>query len=246
LKHQDSIDSIDCLYLIVMNRKLKKKEERGFLYNENDNNYSYKEKISLLKSEIPKDRTLGAKLLVNHKDENTVDILVRALEFETKLYPKIEICNTLVLIGELSVKPLIDVLGKIGSNQHKSIPEKVFAKDSYPLPRDIAARTLIRFGKNALEELIAILDNGNINQISEAIDAIGYICFYEKSPEIFEKLKSCFLKYSNTELIQWKIVRSMSAFSESRLFLNEQCKVIINRYLLLEIERSLRILELEK
>ena len=37
---------------------------------------------------------------------------------------------------------MVEYLGQIGNNQHKVLPTNGFNKKSYPLPRDIIARTL--------------------------------------------------------------------------------------------------------
>jgi len=138
---------------------------------------------------------------------------------------------------------LIAILGKVGTNQHKKVPKKEFKKSNYPLPRDIASRTLVRFGKDALSELIKVLENKNEKQLSEAIDAIGFICFYDFQPKIYAELKDCYSKSSKNDLIKWKIIRSMSAFSESKIFLQEQKQILQNKRLLQEIERSLLLIE---
>ena len=145
---------------------MKSKQEqlisRGYLAEGVESEYLYKsfnEKIELLHSKTPTDRTLGARLLANSKNGKAINYLISALTVEKKLYPKIEICNSLVSCGLHSIKPLIKILGKVGSNQHKRVPEKKFNKNSYPLPRDIASRTLVRFGQAALDELEKVLNN---------------------------------------------------------------------------------------
>ena len=146
---------------------MKSKQEqlisRGYLAEGMKSEYldkSFDEKIDLLKSNVPTDRTLGARLLANSMNDKAIDSLINALRVENKLYPRIEICNSLVSCGQHSIKPLIKILGKVGTNQHKRAPEKKFKKDSYPLPRDIASRTLVRFGKAALNELEKTLNAG--------------------------------------------------------------------------------------
>lgn len=219
---------------------------RGYLIKGAESEYfdiSFNERIKYLQSKIPTERTLGAKLLADSKENKTIKYLINALKLEKKLYSKIEICNSLVSCGQLSVEPLIEILGKIGTNQHKRLPEKEFKKDSYPLPRDISSRTLAYIGKNALPELVKVLENGDEEQVSEAIDAVGYICFYDYKPKIFAKLKDCYLKYSQNDLIKWKIIRAMSGFSESKFFLQEQKQKIKNERLLKEKERSLSLIK---
>ncbi|NQY53931.1 MAG: hypothetical protein HRT42_10220 [Campylobacteraceae bacterium] len=79
-------------------------------------NFSIYEIIDLLQSKTPTDRTIGARLLSKRKEK--INLLIKALTIEKKLYSKLEICNSLVNCGEISIKPLIETLGKIGINQH--------------------------------------------------------------------------------------------------------------------------------
>lgn len=220
---------------------------RGFLPPDFDlpGNLTIGQKLLLLKSDIATERTTGARLLFGTV-EPVVDELIEALKTEKKLYPKIEICHTLISLGEKSINPLIAELGKIGSNQHQSIPFKVFEKDNYPLPRDIVARTLAAIGNQALPALLNILKSDNIKQLSEAIDAVGYICFYQSHPQVYTVLKDCFAKNIHNELICWKVIRAMSGFKESIPFLLDQKNNYRNDQIILEIDRSLRLLEKKK
>ena len=229
---------------------MKSKQEqllsRGYLAKGVESEYldkSLDEKIELLQSEIPTDRTLGARLLVNSMNGKVIDCLINALTVERKLYCKIEICNSLVSCGQPSIKPLITILGQVGTNQHKKVPEKEFKKNSYPLPRDIAARTLVRFGQAALNELARVLNSRDKKQLSEAIDAIGFIMFYDDKYEIYAKLKDCYSKNGQNDLIRWKIIRAMSGVPESKPFLWEQKQKIHNDRLQREIKRSLLLIK---
>ena len=199
--------------------------DRGFLEKDSESTYlglSFDEKLKLLRSPIAVERTLGAKLLCSENPEISVLHLIEALKTEKKLYSKIEICNTLVSFGHTSAKPLIEQLGKIGNNQHKTVPQEKFRKKSYPLPRDIAARTLANIGTVVLPDLLKTLSTRSVSQLSEAIDAIGHICFYNYQNGIFEHLFQCFERNQEHELIRWKLVRAMSAFPESEIFLKKQ------------------------
>lgn len=231
-----------------MKSKKEDLSKRGYLDSEMEKkflNLSFDQKLQLLQSNIAKERTLGARLL--HDDHNfAVEELIEALSSETKLYPKIEISRTLVSYKKKSVKSLIIKLGKIGSNQYETIPLKEFKKDNYPLPRDIASRTLANIGKEALPELLKILNFGTQKQLSEAIDAIGYICFYNYQPNIFEKLQKCYFNNVNNSLIRWKIIRAMSSFPESKPFLEEQKRIDPNPRIVKEIERSLRLIDKQR
>lgn len=233
-----------------MKSKYEQLEKRGFLpkkFNIDNYNLTFDEKLNLLESKIPTERTLTARLLKNEINTgNAVENLIKTLAKEKKLYPKIEISTALISYGELSVKPLIQALGSIGSNQHRGVPIKEFKKDSYPLPRDIASRILAHIGKIALPELLSNLEILDIKQQAEAIDAIGFICFYEYSFEAYEILQKCYIKNSNSELIQWKIIRAFSAFSESKNFLEMEKSNHQNERIKLEIERSISLIRKRK
>ncbi len=221
-------------------------QKRGFLSLEVDSkllDISLKEKIELLNSKIATDRTLGARLLRSNNTILVINILIKALKVEEKLYSKIEICNTLASFGELVISPLIKCLEEIGNNQHKKVPLKEFLKDSYPLPRDIVSRTLIRVkGNNVISKLLKELNTKNKRALSEVIDTIGYINFYSEKYNIFEPLKYCFQKNNNEDLIKWKIIRAFSGVDESFIFLNEISAKSNSLRLNKEIERSLRLI----
>ena len=228
---------------------MKSKQEqlisRGFLIKGIEYKYFgllFNERNKLLESKIPTDRTLGARLLADSKEDKTVKHLINALKLEKKLYPKLEICNSLKSCGQLSIIPLIEILGIVGTNQHKKVPDKEFKKESYPLPRDISARTLAYIGKKALPELVEVLKTGNEEQLSEAIDAVGHICFYDYTAEVYKKLQECFSLYNKNDLIRWKIIQAMSGIPESKFFLSEQRQKINNSRLLKEIDRSLLLI----
>lgn len=85
-----------------MNDKQKQLISRGYLSEGVESEYlnkSFDEKIELLQSNVPTDRTLGARLLANLKKGKAIVFLINALIGEKKLYPKIEICNSLVSCG---------------------------------------------------------------------------------------------------------------------------------------------------
>lgn len=229
-----------------MKSKQEQLKSRGYLSEEFEPEFesiSLNEKVKLLESKIAVERTLGARLLKNNPTKKTVEWLLEALKNEKKLYSKIEICNTLSELGEIAISPLINNLGKIGNNQHQSVPEKDFKKDSYPLPRDIVSRTLIRIGTKAIPNLLKELEIANESVLSELIDTIGHINFQSKVEGIYEFLKRCYDKNVTNDLIRWKIIRAMSGIKESEKFLNDQYILLENNRLKSEIKRSLRILK---
>lgn len=228
-----------------MKSKEKQLQNRGFLKEGEEKafqNLPFDKKINLLISSIARERTLGARVLENEKTPNTVTHLIKSLKVEKKLYAKIAICNTLCIMDTLAIDSLIDCLGKIGNNQHKTVPDKNFKKDSYPLPRDIAGRTLIRIGEKAIPSLLKHMHTKDTNVLSELIDTIGYISFYNNITHVFTPLKNCYNLHITDTLIIWKIIRALSGIIESKAFLKEQYVVIKEARLKLEIERSLRLI----
>ena len=227
-----------------MKSKMDRLESRGFVAAGIEKEYpntSFEQRLILLQSKLPVDRTLGARLMAKHRDAAAIDYLIAALEQEKKLYPRLEICNSLVAYGKASVLPLIAILGRVGTNQYKEVPREAFKKNNYPLPRDMAARTLIRIGSIALPDLVKLLDSRDLIKLSEAIDAIGFICFYDYQAFTFELLKKCFLENTGNELIRWKLIRAMSAFPESSSLLIEY--QLTNARMETEIKRSLALIK---
>lgn len=198
--------------------------------------------LDLLKSPQAEMRTIAARCLDKSEDHHVVECLLAALDNEKNLYPKIEICNSLASFGNSSVTGLVQRLGTIGKNQHATVPEEPFRKNSYPLPRDIAARTLIRIGITALPSLLEVLKGDEKPKISEAIDSIGFICSKDPHPEYLGELLKCYRKHFNSELIKWKLIRAMSAFQASDPFLEEQFVNEIHPSIKQVIKRSLGIL----
>jgi hypothetical protein len=221
-------------------------EQRGYIEEGSEEAHLHMEIhacIDLLKNPVPHQRTLGARLIARKHAVIAIPDLIAALKIEDMLYSKLGICEALISLGTTSISPLIDILGKIGDNQHTEVPEEVFKKDSYPLPRDIAARTLIRFGKDAISPLMEVLQQDNIQKISEAIDALGYISFYEKMPHLYSPLEDCYNRFADNNLIKWKIVQAMAGFKESVEFLKKEKQSLSNERLIAEIDRSLKLIE---
>ncbi|MFH1188583.1 MAG: HEAT repeat domain-containing protein [bacterium] len=195
------------------------KRKRGFT-TETENNLFIKksdlELIHLLKSNNPKERTSAATLLGRRKSKRAISALCEQLKDERALYSKIAISEALGEIGLPSINNLIKYLGKIGTNQHKTLPKNIFCKWSYPLPRDIIARTICKVGDSALADLNRVLSKGDRKQIYEAIDAIGFISFYSGNKILFESLIELLSKYKDDEIIEWKIIRALSAFPNKK------------------------------
>jgi hypothetical protein len=160
-----------------MQTKQKQLQNRGYAEDGIESefeNVSFDKKIELLESKIATERTLGARLLKEDKTKITVEHLIKSLKTEKKLHPKIKICNTLSELNEIAIDPLIMCLAKIGDNQHKKVPENKFLKVGYPLPKDIASRTLIRIGKKSLNNSFFCVPKLSISRSIVAISLHHY------------------------------------------------------------------------
>lgn len=220
-------DRRDSLYEFLHKEEVMKSSDeqiknRGFITNDEIikyENYSPVECLKLLESEKAFERSIAARLLANGTiDKDLANFLCTRLSKEDKLYTKIELCNTLRKSGCEGAKVMINYLGKIGTNQYKELPDKLFNKNSYPLPRDIIARTLAHMDSDILPILIDSLKSCDIIAARELIDAIGFMCFYTncESKTIAFKALLIYLEENNEDkLIRWKVVRALSSFNNS-------------------------------
>jgi hypothetical protein len=194
-------------------------KKRGFV-NEPDSqkilSLSRAELITMLEDSDPCIRTSAVRALISYRDDKTISILCSALKNESRLYTKIAICETLQKMGKTAANQLSKLLGVIGSNQHTKPSAKVFRKKSYPLPRDIAARTLAHMGHDAMPSLLRILKKGTLPAIREAIDAIGFICFYNPYESGFDSLRACLNRYRDDPMIRWKITIALRSFTSEQ------------------------------
>lgn len=207
---------------------LKHKQNRGFVSKNEICFYldsSIEKLLTFLVSKDPIERTIGATILGIKKDNSTIQTLIHSLAIEKKLYPKIAISEALGNIGEMAVKHLIPFLGKIGKNQYLSPPEKIFLKNNYPLPRDIAARTICKVAYPAIPILMQEININDKCQLSEAIDAIGFISYYHNNHVAKNYLLDIF-KRNKDPLIIWKLLCSFQAFVDEDII--DILKNIIN------------------
>lgn len=197
--------------------------------------------IELLNSGLATERTIAVKLLNKYKNDYILDILINSLIKEKKLYTKITLSEEIAAYGKDASKKLIQYLGIIGENQHKKLPDKPFNKKNYPLPRDIIARTICKIGVPALEDLNNCLIKGSYEQCLEAVDAVGFISYYNNDITSFNNLTALLEKYENDNVVVWKIIRSFQAFNNdlSIEILNSYKKSNIKQHKW-EAERSLR------
>ena len=100
-----------------------------------------KKRILLLSHETAWIRSAAA-ISLKKDVEQAADELLQQLEKEKCLYTRIAICETLEAGDQRTAEKMALYLGRIGTNQYKTVPETVSAKKSYPLPRDIIARCM--------------------------------------------------------------------------------------------------------
>jgi HEAT repeat protein len=170
--------------------------------------------IELLDDDFPKKRTISAARLGRRQIISAVIPLASALKYEKALYSRIAISKALSEIGEPSIDPLIDLLGEIGNNQETELPQKYFNKKSYPLVRDMAARTLVKIGKPATLPLIRILKDEDSFKVQQAIDAVGGIAAKTSDERGLKSLISILQSYweGHDKVTSWKIVRALGGF----------------------------------
>jgi len=132
-------------------------------------------------------------------------------------------------------------------NQETAVPETGFYKISYPLPRDIAARTLCRLGFKAMTALENfIISTTDMNALVQAIDAYGHIIFSNTIKLSSAPLQALYKQHPNNDLLKFKITRCLSGIHDewatSFLF-----KVLENNHegLQLEALRSLMLSNVE-
>ncbi len=230
---------------------LDKLTNRGMALDDDINmlkNYSLEKLIDCLNNDNAIIRTSASINLMPYINEDNVqNELLMQLSEEKSLYTKIAICETLQHGNIDTAEKMTEYLGIIGNNQYKKLPKKISSKKSYPLPRDIIARTLSKMDISIVPALIKILKSNNLIKIYEAVDAFGYICFYnktlqnEKNLEYIIKLMN---KYKGDKLLVWKCITCLSAFNLDKSkeilnsFINKDSKDILS----LKAKRSLSIL----
>lgn len=211
---------------------------------------SYEELMDNINSQLPTERTSAIRILYNKFGCNDKKFIVTILDrlcIEKSLYTKLEICSVLEAGNISTAKEIIKYLGKIGNNQHKSLPDKISKKVSYPLPRDIIARSLGKMNKSILPVLIDVLDSKEKYKIYEVLDAIGFLVFYNKDLVdfiLFEKILKTAKMYSDDDLMMWKGVICFSAFSieESVAVLTDISRINPNKLIRDEASRSLKLI----
>jgi hypothetical protein len=161
------------------------------------------------------------------------------------LYTKNAICRKLEQGGPDTASQMIKLLGRIGNNQYKQLPDRSSRKKSYPLPRDIIARSLGRMSVGVYPVLIDVLQCKKTETISEALDAIGYMTFYNKQLSTENNAQAAFNvmdEYSNNSLILWKAIICLSAFPSEKTKMILESFINQNNLLGEEANRSLKLI----
>lgn len=187
------------------------------------NNY-----LEMLQSNIAVERSLAARgLKVHILKAKVADALLEALQKEKALYTKIEITDSLKCGNKKILLKMLPYLSKIGNNQYDMLPDKVSKKKTYPLPRDIIARTIAHMNPIQISTLIDYLLVCETKQARELIDAIGFMAYHNqyKSAKTFAKLMNYYEK-STDIVIRWKMITCFSAFlpysKEYLIFLSKE------------------------
>jgi len=237
----------------IMKSHLKTLQSRGYI-TENEiirfRAYNDEELFKFTKSTRPLERTVAVNILSERKgvnDKDFVSYLLKMLCMERKLYTKLEICKVLESGDSNTARQMVQYLGLIGNNQYRSLPENPSKKRSYPLPRDIIARTLANMNVDVLPVLIDVLDSGDEIKLSECIDAIGYFVFYHPNIDYklaLDSILNIMVAYEDKDIIFWKCVVCLSAFKTERSIkrlqnIHQNSK---SNLLILEAKRSLQLM----
>ncbi|CAM2748302.1 hypothetical protein [Erysipelothrix tonsillarum] len=180
-----------------------------------------------------------------------VDLLLKQLVHEEALYTRLEICRVLEDGNNDVAAAMIPYLGTIGRNQHQSVPATISRKTSYPLPRDLIARTLGNMNASILYTMIDHLDSLNRQQLSEMIDAYGYLI--SKHPHLATEAHLKIISYilsehDGDELIIWKCMQCLSAFplDNALKLLQTYASKVKHPTTLLEINRSIALISKQR
>lgn len=203
-----------------MKTQISQLRDRGFLSTEDVDAFVHLATTDLtrqLESDDAVERSAAIRLL-SQSGASVNQLFAERLTRETMLYTKIELCEALQAGGVEAALLLIPLLGTIGRNQHQQPSLETFKKSNYPLPRDIAARVLARMDPTVLPVLTAAIHDGTRVQVVEAIDAVGFMCFYSSvtAADRLAALLALINRFHvslDDELMQWKIVRALESFN---------------------------------
>ena len=193
-------------------------ESRGYLTDEAFEKYKHYDNIDkLIYSDSAVERTAGVRLISLKHDIRNIESLLSLLKSEKRLYTKLEICECITKYGADAVPYLIPLLGRIGNNQHKVAAAVDLNKKSYPLPRDIAARILVRIGVPVLLFIDTPSFSIDETALPELIDVIGHITFNYRDCRCEKYLIRLYREYADNELVTWKIIRAFQSFNSEEV-----------------------------
>ncbi len=196
--------------------------------------------FSYLNGQLSFERTAAIKIITQRSDIKFISLLSEKLFIEKKLYTKLALCECLAGYGFKAIPYLMPMLGKIGNNQHKAIGLLDNGKKSFPLPRDIVARILIRIGPIVFKEIRKIIATGNRDQILEAIDVVGHVTWNFQDYSCEGILIGLLEKSGEDILMQWKIIRAFQSFKSIKIInILEKVTQGNNDVLVSEAKRSL-------
>ncbi len=237
----------------MMKSELEALHSRGYVEDYDFEAFNSLDKVQLFKllhDRDPVKRSAAVRVISQRygvKDQDISDMLLQQLSIEQKLYTRLEICTALEKGNETTARQMITYIGKIGSNQHKTIPECPSFKKSYPLPRDIIARSLGRMDHRIMSVLIEALNTGEPGQIPEILDAIGYLAFYKEAaaPKSYMNIViKTIMENRDNPLIVWKGILCLSGFpfEESIDYLQDIVKQRENELFALEAQRAMKLM----
>ncbi|HBF37285.1 MAG TPA: hypothetical protein DDW50_08180 [Firmicutes bacterium] len=170
--------------------------------------------VALFQDNDSRLRTAAAQIFGQRKAVMAIPDLCRQFAEEKALYTRIALSDALSQIGAAAIPELIPYIGEVGSSQHADLPSTIFKKWSYPLPRDLVIRCIIRMGIPALAELNSYLFNRDETLIREVIDGIGHISFYCHDQSSLNNVLKIVTQYPDHPVIVWKVIRALQAFSD--------------------------------
>ena len=186
--------------------------------------------IPMLNDRNPQKRTAAAKILGKTQNSKNVASLCDAMKNEKAIYPRIAMSESLGEIGLIAVPNLVELLGRIGNNQEKELPSKYFKKKSFPLQRDLAARTLVKVGRPALPCLIHKLSSVDDVFVKEqALDAVGGITYKtndQSAGDVVIHMIQENINVPDNRLLFWKGIRALSGFQANKNAFNVLIKIL--------------------
>ena len=206
-----------------------------------------KQLLQYLQTGTAVERSAAATLLP--VEDLVAEPLLEQLRIEKQLYVRIAICEKLEQGNVNWARKMLLYIDKIGKNQLKEVPERPSAKKTYPLARDMVARSLGRMSTKVLPIMLEALENEDSGFLSELLDAIGHMVFYHQELATMENthiLCQFRRKWERNELLAWKTIVCLSAFSQPEAVEVLETLVQEPGIISAEAERSLRMIRMHR